>query len=518
MQIVAVYARASKDRELKRVSTARQITQATKLATELFPGVPVRTYEDNDLTAADPSVERPEYKRLVADIRRGDVLQVVCHAQPRLVRQPAEWNELVVTLTKAGITKVHTVLAGPVSVEPGNRLVGSIMNLIDAEEVERTRARTLSAHAQLADEGRPPGGLQYGYRYERGDDGRASLVIEPEQATVVRLICDRLIEGYSVRGICAELDAAGVATPRAIQAYARKLKKPPAELTDSERAEALRVGRWNKTGLKAVVSKPAVAGFRGHRGQLIPTDRWEPIIEPERWRKALRALGSATVLDSTGKVHPSVRTRRATPRRWLLTGGLAVCGRCRSKLGVIYANLPVGATERIAAYGCHTSVGSDACGRVSISPAETVEEYVVLQVLDALDRPEVAARLLSHPDPERARLLGELAEAEAVMNEAAELRGAGIYDKPRWERQFYPAKARADAARAALDALPDPHVDLPPADQVREAWEEMPLRARRALLERFVEAVEIAPAASRGRSTLTAWERVEQRVTIRWRA
>ena len=155
MQVIAVYARASKDRAERRISTARQIFQATKLANDQFPGVEVRVYEDNDITAADPKVERPDYNRLIADIRRGDVAQVFCHAQPRLVRQPAEWNELVVTLTKAGITKIHTVLGGVVAVDPGNRLVGSIMNLIDAEEVERTRQRTLSAHKQLAAEGRP---------------------------------------------------------------------------------------------------------------------------------------------------------------------------------------------------------------------------------------------------------------------------------------------------------------------------------------------------------------------------
>ena len=82
------------------------------------------------------------------------------------------------------------------------------------------------------------------------------------------------------------------------------------------------------------------------------------------------------------------------------------------------------------------------------------------QVLDALDDPKMAARLLDHPDPERARLLAELAEAEDLMNEAAELRGAGVYDKPRWERQFLPAKARADAARAGLAALPDPDIEM----------------------------------------------------------
>jgi DNA invertase Pin-like site-specific DNA recombinase len=86
----------------------------------------------------------------------------VCHEQSRLTRQPAQWDERVVTLHKAGIAKVNTVQGRTVPVEPGNRLVGRIMSVIDAEEVERTRARILAAHEQLAGEGRPNGGRQYG--------------------------------------------------------------------------------------------------------------------------------------------------------------------------------------------------------------------------------------------------------------------------------------------------------------------------------------------------------------------
>ncbi len=103
------------------------------------------------------------------------------------------------------------------------------------------------------------------------------------------------------------------------------------------------------------------------------------------------------------------------------------------------------------------------------------------------------------------------------MDEAAELRGAGIYDRARWERQFLPAKGRADATRAALAALPDPDIELASVDEIRHHWDELPLRQRRAVLERFLEVVEIGPGRP-GRSALSEWERVDERVTLRWRA
>jgi DNA invertase Pin-like site-specific DNA recombinase len=485
MHVIAVYARASKDREDKRVSTSRQVARGTALAEALFPGVPVRTYVDNDKSGGDPDVVRDGYNQLIADVRAGAVAQVVCHEQSRLTRIPGVWDDLVVTLTKAGITKVHTVQNGVVAVEPGNRLVGRIMSVIDAEELERIKARTLAAHAQLAAEGRPSGARTYGYRYVPGADGRSTLVIKPAEAKVVRLICNQLIAGHSLSAIGAELDAAGVPTPRG-------------------------GSRWRTGTVKSAVARPTVAGLRGHHGDLTP-GTWEAIVTEERWRKALRALGAKTVIDAGGQRRPSNRVHRPARRRWLLTGGLARCGVCDSPM--LVAPKRGGGPSM---YVCHHTKDG-ACGRVSLSPAEVVEQLVVEQVLDALDKPKLAKRLIEHPDPQRAGLLADLARAQEDMRQAAERKDSGRIDWETFDALHDPAKARAEAARAALAALPDPDVELPPADQVRERWEEMPLRQKRAVLERFLEAVEVLPATTRGRSKLTTNERVDARLELKWR-
>src|SRR5262245_56439488 len=110
MPVIAIYARTSRDREDKRVSIRRQVERCTKRANDLFPGVEVRAYDkDNNKSGADPDVVREDYERLLNDIRRGQVAQVVVHEQSRLTRQPQQWNQLVVILTRAGIEKIHTV-------------------------------------------------------------------------------------------------------------------------------------------------------------------------------------------------------------------------------------------------------------------------------------------------------------------------------------------------------------------------------------------------------------------------
>jgi DNA invertase Pin-like site-specific DNA recombinase len=482
---IADYARASKDREEKRISTDRQLDEGEKLANDLFPGVAVRRYCDNDITAADPDVERPDYDRMIADIRRGQVLAVVTHRQSRLTRQPSEWEDLMITLTKAKVDKVHTVLNGPIAVKPGSRVVSRIFAAIDAEEVERTKELVLDAHRTLAAEGRPSGGRTYGYRSVEGPDRRSMLVIEPDEARVVRLMSDRLIGGFSLQAVATELNQAGTPTPRGGP-------------------------RWVPKVVRGVVAKPTIAGLRGHHGALSPA-RWEPILTEERWRQTLRALGSATVMDAAGRRHNASRAHRAAGRKWLLTSGLARCGLCREPLRVVPSD------DGVPAYCCHRTAGTLNCGGVKLSPAPVVEEYVAGQVLDALDRPEMAARLTADPDPKRAALLAELADAEGSMTEAVTLKGEGVYTAQQRDAQFHPAKARAEAARSALAALPDPDVELPPADQIAKRWEAMPLRQRRALLERFLEVVEVLPATSRGRPKQSAWERVAQRVALTWR-
>src|SRR5262245_49118114 len=143
MTTVFVYARASRDPSEQRISVDRQVKLCTARAVELWPTAEVRVFEDPAITAGDADVYRPgfaDFLTAVRAARKGEVAGVVVNEQSRLTRQgTGGWDDLVVTLTKAGVTKVETLRAGPVSVEPGNRLVGRILAVVDLEELERIK-------------------------------------------------------------------------------------------------------------------------------------------------------------------------------------------------------------------------------------------------------------------------------------------------------------------------------------------------------------------------------------------
>jgi DNA invertase Pin-like site-specific DNA recombinase len=485
---VAIYGRASLDRDELRISVDRQTSRCERLAHDLFPNLAVRTFTDNNLSASNPDVVRPGYEALLSAIRRGEVDEVVCHEQSRLTRQPGQWDDLVVTLTRAGITKIHTVQQGIVSVEAGNRLVGRILNVIDAEESERIKARATAMHDQLAVEGRPNGGRYYGYRLYRGPSGtgRPELVVDDAEAAVIRRVTDELLAGHSANAVAEGLAADGIASPRG--------------------------GRWRGKAVLSLVRRPHIAGLRVHHGRTTPA-QWPAIIPAERWETLQRVTASPTVTDANGTVRPRLGAQRADgSRKWLLTGGLARCGLCGARLTVALRGRP---GNYVTTYGCSIRGGDlDACGKVSLSPAEIVEDLVVDRVKAVLADPDVAARLQHSDDPDRARLVAELTVAEARVTRAAELFGSGEIDEDTWRTMHAPAAATVEAARANLAAITPPDLDLPPADVVRDAWDDLPLKQRQAVLARYLSAVVVLPATTRPADHR---ERVARRLRLDWK-
>lgn len=506
-----VYGRASADPSDQRISVDRQIKLCTARAEELWPGAEVRVFRDDAITAADPNTYRPGFAAFLTAIRsarKGDIAGVVVNEQSRLTRQgTGAWDELVVTLTMAGVTKVETLRAGAVSVEPGNRLVGRILAVIDAEEVERTKARVQDAHRELFKEGRPSGRAPFGYRSTRvcpgsphcdaNDDGRPHRVADPVEAPWVPQVFAWLLEGHAVSVIIERLDAAGVA-PRSARW----------KFSDNRNAAT----GWKPTAVRSLLTSPSVAGLRGHidaDGVLhtVPA-RWEPLVDFDVWQRAQQVLGQPTTVTGLNGETYRVRTMPAPrPRRYLLSGGqrrgiagqpgeaygVLRCGKCGSPLVAQTQGRRGG--ERVPAYQCHPKGGQlKACGGVSISPADAVEAFVVTLVQAELAAsPLLRARLngTQNADTDRWRLERDAAKARMLV--ASQLLGAGDIDRDEFDAMRSPAKADYDAAQARL-ATTTSDVDLPSMDDVIDRWDTLTLVQQRAVIDRLIERIDVAPS------------------------
>ena len=485
MQVVVLYARVSRDDKELRVSVDRQLVRCRKYAADHYPGVAVAEFVDNDRSGGDPDVIREGYLDMLSLIRSqkpGSVKAVIVNEQSRLTRREDVWQELVVTLTKAGITHVHTLDKGPVSVEPGNRLIGSIMNLIDAEERARTQIRMLNGYEQLRAEGRPGGNTGgYGYRTTKGADMRKTLEVIPEQARFIRKVMGLVAEGVSLGQVARMINQG--------------------EMVASGREAT----HWSPATLRSMLTKPSLAGLRSRTvpvregskstfEQIIGKAQWEPIITLAEREQVLAALNRREVLGSDGIVHRVVRRRGPQPRRWLLTNGLFVCAVCGNKLEVgNAANTrmnPKG--ERVRQYRCCTPRG---CGRQGISHAEWVEEWVYGQLLEYLDtNPEVPAQLVAQPNPEIDRLYLEQAAAQADYNDAVDLKGAGDITMSEFRRMRARATERLERAEKALAELALVDDTVPDPDTIRDHWHDLTLVRQQRALAHYVDRIVLNPA------------------------
>jgi DNA invertase Pin-like site-specific DNA recombinase len=435
---------------------AAQEAKARAYAAERWPDHAVAVFCDNDLSAANGGY-RPGFEALVDAVRRGEVAQVVCAEQSRLTRVPAEWEHLVVTLAKAGIDEIHTYRKGVVAIT-GSKLVGRILAAVDAEEVEVLRARVRDKLDRLAQEGRPRGGKEFGYQPGRNDRGEATLEVIPEHADHARWAAAAILDGWT------------------LSAVARRWNELRVPLVRGGK-------RWDPTAVRKVLTKASIAGLIFHNGDEVRAT-WEPILDVETWRQV------RVVLDGRA------RTKQRPTRRYLLTGGIARCGRpeCGAPLGAQQMTMRSPNRHRVVPYYLCLAPARGGCSRLGII-AEPFEQYVSERLLDELDKPEFLAAFTDDDhEPERARIEAELRAVAAQRTALARLVAARDMSTDEWREAR--AVLDADEARlsAGLAAVPAPMAHIDP-QVIRGAWDDvLTLDEKRQIVGMFIDQVIVHPA------------------------
>lgn len=466
MTHAAVVVRKSTRDEAK-VSLAQQEARGRELALAADPTLPIVVYGDEAKSGVD--MERPGWQAFVDAVRRDEVALVACYEQSRLTRAGIDtWDQVCVLLHRAGITEVLTYRQGPISVVEGNRLTGRLLALVDQEERERTTARVRDGHRHLREAGRPSGGRPYGYRWGLDPNGHKTFVIDPDEATVIERIAADLIRGRSQGAIARDLDTEGVPSPR---------------------------GKgWSAGAVKSVVTKPTVAGYRAHRGEIVGPGTWDPILPLDTYNRVAQALTGRRVVETrTGPRTVNVAQRRRTKR---LLSPVGVCGRCGDRLigGTQLGRGDYGtAQRRVPAYTCRS------CGGVSIR-ADHLDDYVTGAVLAAIVDPKVAKALKPVP-PNLSRVARQLADIEAELAALGADYGAGRIDRAAFGAAHDGLHHRAGNLRRQLEVETPVAVDEDPAT-IPDRWDSLELANRQAIVARLLDRVVVHPAPTGNRRDL----------------
>jgi len=459
---VALYCRISVDRHGRREGVDAQERWGRAYAEKTWPGVPVVVYSDNDISATGDA-HRPEFERFRADVAAGRVAHVWAVEQSRLTRGEVAWFELAAELDAAGIPELHTDRDGVVRVQDA---VAGIKAVLNAYEVRRLTQRIRDRIAENAALGRPPAAPTFGYRHGVDEDGGKTLHQHPEEAAAVKEAAARILAGWSQTNVAREMTKQGFT---------------------GRRGGPLTPGKIYK-----ILTNPTVAGLRVHRGK-VTKGIWEPILDGETWRAVRRKLDSPRVVQrADGKTH-QITPAGLSPkngRKYLLTGGLAVCGLCGTPL-VGTRKMDTKTRKFRPEMLCSTVRGG--CGRLSIL-LEPTEEHVVGELKRVLDTPEFREALTSGDEhaEHREATLRKLEAIEQQREELAQMWGAGKLSAGEWQAAREQILEREARARAELADIPPPlHADL---EGVGEAWPAMTLDERREILRLIIERITIHPA------------------------
>jgi DNA invertase Pin-like site-specific DNA recombinase len=472
----AIYTRISEDTEGLGQGVARQEADCQALCEAKGWSV-VGVYEDNDRSAFSGK-PRPEYERMLDDVKGGALDVIVCWHPDRLHRSPLELEHFIELLEVTGVT-VATVTAGDRDfATPDGRFMARIEGTIARRESEHKSARIKRKHKQLAEEGTFVAGRHrpFGYQWETKPGGkRGGLKVVPGEKRLVVEAARRVLAGESLYAITHDWNDRKVPTVTGVQ--------------------------WSTRVLRQILVSGRIAGWRDHHGEPVTkSDQWTPLVDEDTW-KALRAI----LLDPARK-----RTRVA--RSYLLGQGLLRCGVCGGQL--------VATPERRAGgelrprYGCRKEKGG--CGKVSVS-AEPVEKIISDAVVQALCDPAFLKRLGGGSGPAEEEQRQAVAECEASLEELSK----DFYvDKMITRAEFVAARdvlvPRLDAARAELAKITkhQPSALLRGLDDLQAQWKTLGLDRRRALIELCIESVTIASAHGRSRAGYFDASRVQYPV---WR-
>jgi DNA invertase Pin-like site-specific DNA recombinase len=392
----AIYARISSDRDETRVGVEDQECQCRRLCADRGWEVIEPPYVDNDISAADPRKKRPEYDRLLADVKAGKVGAVVVAAEDRLHRRPHELEGFVSACDAAGLTKLASVGGDTNLNDPDALMLLRIKGAMAAREVDVTRRRILNRKRDIAERGGTSGGGTRPFGYEPG-----GMVVREEEAAEIRKAVQHLLGGgsiYAIRHDWMDRDVESVT----------QLKK---------HGETY----WSTQAVRKILTSPRIAGLRQHRGEVIGQAQWPAIVTEDDWRSV------CTLLDNPSR-------RQPPPSREYPLRGVLTCAECGDKLAAMPRGSGPNATRY---YGCRKDGGG--CGTVFIT-SQLVEDYVVGKLVPMAEAPSTLASLQAE-DEAAAQELRTLVDQKSA-DEAAlqQLEDKALEDelRPPVERRFDP--------------------------------------------------------------------------------
>jgi len=200
-----IYARYSSDRQNEQ-SIAGQVEECTKWAKNNDISI-VHIYHDEALTGKTD--KRPDFQKMIKDAKNGKFDFIIVYKLDRFARNRYDSAIYKAQLKKFGV-KVLSAMEKITDGPEGIILEGLLESMAEYYSANLAQNVLRGMHQQ-AELGKYMGGTApLGYKI----DENKNYVIDENSAVVVRRVYERYAEGYTIKEICQELNAAGYKTSK----------------------------------------------------------------------------------------------------------------------------------------------------------------------------------------------------------------------------------------------------------------------------------------------------------------
>jgi len=359
----AIYTRKSTDegleQEFNSLDAQRESAESFIASQRQNGWIPVDDrYDDGGFSGG--TLERPALQRLIQDIEAGKIQCVVVYKIDRLSRSLLDFTRLVDLFDRHGVSFVSVTQQFNTTTSMGRLTLNILLSFAQFEREiigERIRDKVAAAKRKGKYMGGPP---VLGYD---PDAGTRRLMVNSEEASLVRHIFSRFVELGSTLKLAQELNQQGRRTKSWTTRGGRKHEG----------------GRWDKASLARLLRNHLYIGEVAYKGEIYAGEH-EAIVTRSAWDKA------QATLDRNDRTNGN-RNRK---RHDSLLRGVLRCGHCDCGMTHSYARKK-GAMYRY--YVCANAMkhGYASCPMKSI-PAGEVERMVIDRLRQVLRSPALIAQ------------------------------------------------------------------------------------------------------------------------------
>jgi site-specific DNA recombinase len=379
----AIYTRKSSDEGLDQAFSSLQAQReacAAYIASQRHEGWQLldTPYDDGGLSGG--TMARPALQRLLADIAAQSIDAVVVYKVDRLTRSLVDFARIIEAFDAQGVSFVSITQQFNTTTSMGRLTLNVLLSFAQFERevtAERIRDKIAASRAK----GMWMGGyVPLGY-----DVKRKRLVVNPDEAAMVRSIFERYRALGCVARLKTELDARGIVS---------KIRPGP--------EGGHRGGKpFSRGALYRLLANPVYIGQAVHKGKAFPGEH-EPILDDALFAAVRSQLQSRRVARANG-------ARAAEPS---LLGGLLV----DPQGGRMSPSHAVKNNKRYRYYVSQALLQnrSPKAKHLTRVPAHDLETVVVAELRSLLEDPGTLLDLLTSVAP-------DLAEQQALLQTAASL-------------------------------------------------------------------------------------------------